>query len=459
MRLIPLFVLAAGALTAQVALRPHPLDLRWLSVPDSTKTLLRSGFDYNDANYDSGNLIRVDPPGKAFTDPASEWVLFEAQGPGVLSSIWFTGKNKKGQPYIGGKFNFYFDGERTPSFSYRLPDLLEDGKIIAAPLAEKSHGGWVCYAPIYYAKSLKLTITEHNDGFTHRKNGRGEVIPHIYHQFSYQKLPHAVKSTRLGKAHFDVWRTEDRGKIETGKSNIARFGGPGILNELRIKFAGEADDTPFRIVVDGVATVDMKVSDFWGFSRKLRPQAKMQSLVLGVDGDGTYYCRFPMPFRKELRIETAAGASITTRVAKGWPEKEHFYFRANRITDVTEPRRDIKILEASGRGHFVGTIIEVADQSMEGDDRFYVDGETFPPSWHGTGTEDYFRCGWYFHGGPTTRPLYGMLDNQKPKIAYRFHLADRVNWTKSAVLGFEHGESNKYIGPYKGVTFWYSERP
>jgi hypothetical protein len=52
-----------------------------------------------------------------------------------------------------------------------------------------------------------------------------------------------------------------------------------------------------------------------------------------------------------------------------------------------------------------------------------------------------------------------MLDKLRPKIAYRFHLADRVNWTKSAVLGFEHGENNKYIGPYKGVAFWYSQKP
>ena len=457
MRTLLVLVLIAGALSAQIALRPHSLDVRWLSVPDSTKTQMRSGYDYNDANYDSGNLIRVDPPGAAFTDPASEWVLFEAQGPGVLTSMWFTGKNKKGQPYIGGELNFYFDGQATPAFRYRLPDLLEDGKIIPAPLAEKSHGGWVCYAPIYYARSLKLTLTGHNDSFTHRKNGRGQMIPHLYHQFTYQQLPRAVASTRLGKTRFEPWRVDNRGKVVTAGSELVHRAGPGILNDLRIHFGGEADQAPLRIIVDGAPAVDMKVSEFWGFSRRLRPQAKLQSLLLGVGEDGAYYCRFPMPFRKELRIETSPGARITARLARGWPERQHFYFRATRITDRTEPGRDIRILEATGRGHFVGAIIEVADQAMEGDDRFYVDGEGFPPSWHGTGTEDYFRCGWYFHGGPLTRPLYGMLDNLKPKIAYRFHVADRVNWTRSAVLGFEHGENNHYIGPYNGVVFWYSE--
>ena len=117
-------VLGAAPLAAQIMLRPDPLNAAWLSVPDATKTLMRSGFDYNDANYDSGNLIRVEPAGAAFTDPGSEWVLFDAAGPGVVTSIWFTGKSKAGAAYLGGRLNFYFDGERRPGISGALPDLL-----------------------------------------------------------------------------------------------------------------------------------------------------------------------------------------------------------------------------------------------------------------------------------------------------------------------------------------------
>jgi hypothetical protein len=133
------------------------------------------------------------------------------------------------------------------------------------------------------------------------------------------------------------------------------------------------------------------------------------------------------------------------------------YFHATRVSDKTERGRDIRLLQANGRGHFAGTILEMADKTLEGDDRFYVDGEDFPPSWHGTGTEDYFRCGWYFFGGPLTRPLYGLLDAARPKIAYRFQVADRVNFTRSLVVGFEHGHRNEYIGPYRGVVFWYGD--
>ena len=456
-------------LPAQIAFRRHPLDLAGLSVPDSTKTLMRSGYDYNDGNYDSGNLLRVEPAGKPFTDPAAEWVLFEADGPGVLTSIWFTGKNKKGKPYIGGRLNFYFDHEAKPSFSAMLPDLLTDGNVFPAPLAEQSHGGWVGYAPVYFARGLRLTLTGHNDSYVHRKNARGETIPHLYHQFTWQKLSKRVKSTRIGRQKYEAWRRDESGAVRESSHElaagravtIAEFQGKGILNELRLNFSGtEADSAVLEVEADGKDTVKLPVAEFWGFSRTARPEARLQSLLLGVEDDGTYYSWFPMPFRERLVIRlTAPGGSVrvTTRVRKGWPEKEHFYFHATRVSDTTEAGRDIHILEAKGRGHFAGTILEVNDKSMEGDDRFYVDGEKFPPSWHGTGTEDYFRCGWYFYGGPTTRPLYGMLDARKPKIAYRFHVLDRVNFTRSAIIGFEHGERNEYIGPFKGVAFWYSE--
>lgn len=465
---VPLFLLAA-VLPGQVMLRPHPLDVANLSIPDATKTLLRSGFDPNDGNYDSGNLIRVEPAGKSFEDPASEWVLFDAQGPGAITSMWFTGKNQKGQPYLGGKINFYFDREAKPAFSGQLPELFESGNIFPAPLAEKSHGGWVNYAPVYFARSLKITISEHNDSYTHRKNGRGETIPHLYHQFSYQRFGAPVKTTLLGAVHYEAWRRDERGDIASRDVDLHpgepvmlfEAHGQGILNELRLKWdGGDPDEAALRITADGGTTIEMKVSELWGFSRKLRPAAQMQSLLLGVEDDGAYYSWFPMPYRRSLRIEVTDASGrvrVTTRTMRRWPERKHFYFRANRVTDVTEPGRDIRILQAQGGGHFIGAILQVDDKSMEGDDRFHVDGETFPPAWHGTGTEDYFRCGWYFHGGPITRPLYGMLDALKPKIAYRFHIADRVNFTKSVVIGFEHGHRDDYIGSYRGVAFWYSE--
>jgi hypothetical protein len=452
----------AGGQT-QLLLRPDPLAVSTLAVPDSTKALLRSGYDYNDGNYDSGNLIRVEPAGKKFTDPDSEWVLFDSDGPGAITSIWFTGKNKAGKAYVGGNLKLYFDGEQRASMVGHLPELFEDGMIWPHPLAEKSSGGWVSYVPIYYGKRLKITLADHQDSYTHRKNARGEDIPHIYHQFSYQRLP------KPGVQHVHSWTAMDAGistssaaELKDEWTDLVRLQGKGMLTSLRLQWtAGSPDNCGIRITADGGTSVNMKVSELWGYQAAKHPDAEFQSLLMSVEDDGTRSLMFPLPYRKELRVSLRGTGKVKARAAhqNGWHEKELFYFRANRVPDKTEPGRDIKILEATGRGHYIGTILELADKTMEGDDRFYVDGEKFPPAWHGTGTEDYFRCGWYFLGGPLTRPLYGLIDSLKPKVAYRFHIADRINFTKSVVIGFEHGHANDYFGPYNGVAFWYSERP
>jgi hypothetical protein len=325
---------------------------------------------------------------------------------------------------------------------------------------------------LYYAKSLKITLTEHQDLFTHRKNGKGDVIPHIYHQFTYQKLGRLVTSSTPASLLDPGGAQDPRGSSEIaaltipaqGRKTVFTAQGKGILTDLILDWGKTGSDAMrLRIIADQKERVNLLVSEFWGFSRQQRPQAKFQSALLQVDNAGKYRCYWPMPHRESLRIEMenpgpAADLTISTRHQNNWPQPEHFYFNAARMTDKTEPGRDIKLLETSGRGHYVGCILELANKTLEGDDRFYVDGEPFPPSWHGTGTEDYFRCGWYFHGGPLTRPWYGLLDNGTPKIAYRFHLADRVNFTKSVVIGFEHGHKNDYLGPYHGTVFWYSEK-
>ena len=58
------------------------------------------------------------------------------------------------------------------------------------------------------------------------------------------------------------------------------------------------------------------------------------------------------------------------------------------------------ILEARGRGHYVGCHLDIEnlretkefDWYGEGDDMIFIDGDAWPPTLHGTGMEDYFNC-------------------------------------------------------------------
>jgi hypothetical protein len=463
---------ALASLAQPVALRPNPLSVAWLSVPDPTKTLMRSGCDFNDGNMDSGNLLRIEPAGPSFSNASSSWVLFEAQGPGVLTSLWLTGKSKRGEAYLSGRLSFYLDGEDAPRLWGDLPGWLQESTLFPKPLAEQSSGGWVCYAPIHFGHSLKITLSDHQDSFGHRKNGRGEAIPHLYHQFTYQQLGQPTTSSRPEDfARQAAWQRDLRGQNHASTvtlpahrhTTVFAARGKGILNALQLGFEGvDPDQIGLRVGTDGVTGVNLSVPELWGFSSKARPAARFESLLLGKDSRNIYYCNFPMPHRTDLVVELenrgpAGSVHVQALHLPSWPEPEHFYFHAARVADRPEKGRDLKLLDQRGRGHFVGAILELGNQTLEGDDRFYVDGESFPPAWHGTGTEDYFRCGWYFHGGALTRPLYGLLDNGQPKLAYRFHLADRVNFTRAVIIGFEHGHRNEYLGRCAGTVFWYAE--
>ncbi len=95
---------------------------------------------------------------------------------------------------------------------------------------------------------------------------------------------------------------------------------------------------------------------------------------------------------------------------------------------------------------------------MEGDDRFYVDGERVP-SLHGTGTEDFFNFAWGLsHTG--SWPLHGITQQGTGPVAYRFHLPAGVPFRRSLRITWEHGH-DPTRGPnldqqrYSGAVFYY----
>jgi hypothetical protein len=112
------------------------------------------------------------------------------------------------------------------------------------------------------------------------------------------------------------------------------------------------------------------------------------------------------------------------------------------------------LLEAKGRGHYVGCNVNIHnlrdtskwDWPGEGDDMIFIDGEKWPPSLHGTGTEDYFNMSWC----PIqeyTAPYHGIIlpgkENWKDYITYyRYHIQDPVMFKKSIRVTIEHGHNN-----------------
>jgi hypothetical protein len=128
------------------------------------------------------------------------------------------------------------------------------------------------------------------------------------------------------------------------------------------------------------------------------------------------------------------------------------------------------ILDAEGEGQYVGCVLNIdnfdaSNQDFtwpgEGDDMIFIDGEKWPPSLHGTGTEDYFGCSWGFPSGEYDGPYHGISLGSDAQehfgkwSLYRWHIEDPVRFTKSIKVTIEHGHANDQGNEYSSVAYWY----
>jgi hypothetical protein len=129
------------------------------------------------------------------------------------------------------------------------------------------------------------------------------------------------------------------------------------------------------------------------------------------------------------------------------------------------------ILDAEGRGHYVGCAMNVQslrdtaefDWYGEGDDMIFVDGEPFPPTLHGTGTEDYFNLAWC-PAQAYSSAYHGMTLPGGPNFSgqisfYRFHIEDPITFSESLRVTIEHGHANKRSDDISSTAYWYQALP
>jgi len=97
----------------------------------------------------------------------------------------------------------------------------------------------------------------------------------------------------------------------------------------------------------------------------------------------------------------------------------------------------------------------------EGDDMFFIDGEAWPPSLHGTGSEDYFNQAWGMQ--PNAFPMNGSalaeVDCPGYQVSYRFHLVDPVFFQRSLRVTMEHGHANHLSDDWSSTAYWYQLLP
>ena len=273
--------------------------------------------------------------------------------------------------------------------------------------------------------------------------------------------------------------------------------GPGVITHIWITFLGpeRQDWAPqgsanhqemlLRIYWDGRAKpgVEAPVGDF--FANCFGQRREVVSLPVVVEDADSYNCFWQMPFRKSARVEIVNQSDKPIGLLYyniDWIKKESLpadapYFHAQyRQEYPAQSGRDYIVLETTGKGHYVGTVLAVRTRSPawfgEGDEKISIDGEAKPSIW-GTGTEDYFLSAWGLK--TTSTPYFGVPYFDQWGIvggktsAYRWHIPDPIVFNTGIKVAFEHfgwispdenkehksTSWNEREDDYASVAFWY----
>lgn len=200
-----------------------------------------------------------------------------------------------------------------------------------------------------------------------------------------------------------------------------------------------------------------------------------RSLALGLDEEDTLYCYLPMPFKRRARLELASQrASETPGIAWSVRHKPYSgefdrlgYLKTQfgEVQHTAGDRTDIKVVETSGAGHFIGVVHSMRGPTtrgyLEGDERVYLD-DSLTPAYHGTGTEDLYNAAWYFAGGLFTLPTHGCTahlatSQDDVTAAYRFYLHDAIPFRRHLRYGIEHGGNNDVNELARTLGFYYHQ--
>jgi hypothetical protein len=325
---------------------------------------------------------------------------------------------------------------------------------------------------------------------------------------SLRDLARLRKGKRKRESSWDkTGGDKDFVRIPPGKRHtLLDIKGAGCITHIWITARAEEKSFLRKIVIraywDGQdhPSIQAPLGDFFGMGHGLT--ANYWSIPLSMSPqDGTSFnCFFAMPFSEGARIEVSNDGDV---------EVDHFYYYVDfelhsqideeflRFHAVYNrqcptdgiPEDDMKteewqwggtnltgegnyvILDTEGQGHYVGAVLNIHNlrRTLEnnwygsGDDMIFIDGESFPPSLHGTGLEDYFNTAWCpaeqfsspYHG--ISRP--GGLNWSGKITYYRFHIQDPIMFAKKIKVTIEHGHANRRNDDYSSVAYWYQTLP
>ncbi len=469
---IGLFIMAAGTRAGQVLSLDRLLselsDPLTLIEPAPYRAGMVSTWDRSGGNDDGYNFqVRE---GDVVT-------LFNMAGPGVVTRIFSA------EP--GGLVKMYLDGSDEPFWTGTGQELFSGKNEPFLGELTGCDSGCHSYVPIPFAERLTIKIEYRKPVEPDRERGFG-----AYWHVSYRSYPagYEVKSLEL------PLHESERELIENALSRLL-ISDLNDLKEAKVKveiLPGKSlilYDKKDTGIVEKISLVPADIKDPAWQDLRLRmywdgepePSFDCPLGFLMLPGRGTFALAMPYEqARIELyndgpqrvgQFEVLVNYRETVKPLSGFRLHGSFgqqWTRNSGAGPNLSSENNYRILKTTGRGLYVGTVLRVYNIAYiwwgEGDEMIFVDGDTWPPSFHGTGTEDYFDSAWKRFGkSPFAGAVYSNSLNRNfagDNLLYRLHIADPIPFNESIDVSIEHGYfTNDLANFYSSLALWYQPEP
>jgi hypothetical protein len=443
------------------------------------------------ANKDYGQFIRVETNGTR-----REWVIMEQNGPGALVRFWLPLDPSKDNQVI----RFYLDGSATPAIETKFNELLSGRGPVPPPFAFVAwnetvlrnqmaaapktlrHVAGDLYLPIPFARGCKITLDQLPFYYVidYRAYAPGTPVE----SFSTEHLA-AVKPRLDRIASALLAEPSVSGKIGSKRETIAPGEelalelprGPAAVRRIEIRL--DPRDAPqilrsasVTATFDGQQTAWCPLGEFFGAGARLNA---VRDRFRSVTTNGVLTAYWVMPYQRQgrLGLKNLGQKAVQLEVAAdtspwSWDDRSmYFYANWRYERDLkTRPMSDWNYITIQGRGQYAGDTLTVFSPVKawygEGDEKIYVDGETFP-SHIGTGTEDYYGYAWgmaTFFSSPfisaPRRDFEARDDWRGFTTTSRMRLLDSIPFHKSLQLDMEIWNWADTKVDYAVGTFWYA---
>ena len=430
------------------------------------------------ANHDWSNWLRKERVGAR-----EECVMVDAKGPGAVTRIWTAnGHDTVLRLYLDGASEPTWTGLATNfTFGLAAPIPFPLQNSISAKV-EPRYRAYNLYLPIPYAKSIRITaeLPKPDHRFWYNVETRAYDTTTEVESLSPSVLiraEHTIKNTvgkliSQGKRKGDslsgsgvrCWKMPDK-VLKPGARSILKISiGPAAVCALQ-----GLGKVRLQMAFDEEETVDL-------------PNPQFANCGSACE---SFLSQFVMPFASNCTMTVAnegaeevdlSGARVWT-CPYAWNDHSlHFGAYGFSLTNLSTRvgsagYYDIPWLELEGEGCLVGhsLILENhADYAKaawwgEGDEKIYVDGESFP-SYFGTGTEDFFGYAWGPNREYDASPFLSMpvadgepdAQGRHRAAMWRLRKLDIVPFKKSVRLDVEMWHWQDATMDYAPATFWYA---